>query len=276
MNIIETENISFKYTDNGQKALNDITISIKKGEFTAIVGHNGSGKSTLAKHFNALFTPFEGVVIVDGIKTTDEEQLFNIRGKVGMVFQNPDNQIVGTVVEEDVAFGPENLGIPPVEIAQRVDKSLKTVDMEQYRKRAPHQLSGGQKQRVSIAGILAMNPQCIVLDEATSMLDPKGRAELLKTITTLNRDSNTTIINITHFMEEAAAADRVIIMCDGKIFMDGTPREVFSDREKLRKTGLDVPPVSRFVQELAQHGVDINTDIISEQECIQAIEELLT
>ncbi|MCL2014436.1 MAG: energy-coupling factor transporter ATPase [Oscillospiraceae bacterium] len=272
--LIETENLSYKYPRGKDNALNGINVTINKGEFTAVVGHNGSGKSTLAKHFNALLLPDAGVVTVDGVETANQGQLFNIRTKIGMVFQNPDNQIVGTVVEEDVAFGPENLGIAPDEIARRVDKALATVDMEQYRKRAPHQLSGGQKQRVSIAGILAMNPECIVLDEATSMLDPKGRKELLQAMTSLNK-SGTTIVNITHFMEEAAIADRVIIMKDGNILLDGTPREVFADREILLNAGLDVPPVSRFVKEIAGLGLEINDNVISEQECVEAIETLL-
>ena len=272
--LIETENLSYKYPRGKDNALNGINVTINKGEFTAVVGHNGSGKSTLAKHFNALLLPDAGVVTVDGVETANQGQLFNIRTKIGMVFQNPDNQIVGTVVEEDVAFGPENLGIAPDEIARRVDKALATVDMEQYRKRAPHQLSGAQKQRVSIAGILAMNPECIVLDEATSMLDPKGRKELLQAMTSLNK-SGTTIVNITHFMEEAAIADRVIIMKDGNILLDGTPREVFADREILLNAGLDVPPVSRFVKEIAGLGLEINDNVISEQECVEAIETLL-
>ena len=237
------ENVTFAYGEDkeGLVAIKNLNLNINKGEFVAILGHNGSGKSTLAKHFNAILVPTEGKITVDSIDTADEEQTHALRRRVGMVFQNPDNQIVATIVEEDVAFAPENLGVPPEEIRERVDKALEAVGMSEYKNHAPHKLSGGQKQRVAIAGVLAMNPECIVLDEPTAMLDPKGREQVMNTIVSLAREKGITVILITHFMEEAALCDRVVVMNDGEIFLDGTPKEVFSKRSELKSVGLTVP-----------------------------------
>ena len=253
--LIQFHNVSFEYNHDNEDAdtvavLHQINLSVKEGDFVAVLGHNGSGKSTLAKHINAILQPTEGVVTVDSIDTSNEEMIFEIRQRVGMVFQNPDNQIVATVVEEDVAFGPENLGVPPAEIRQRVDDALKDVEMYQFREHAPHQLSGGQKQRVAIAGIIAMRPKCIVLDEPTAMLDPRGRREVMKTIQTLNKEHGTTVIFITHFMDEAVQANRVVVIDGGKVLLDDTPKAVFSQVAQLKAVGLDVPQVTELAYEL--------------------------
>ena len=260
----------------GQVVLKGLDLTIPAGEFAAVLGHNGSGKSTLAKHFNAILLPTEGDVVVCGINTKDEDRLFDIRQQVGMVFQNPDNQIVATIVEEDVAFALENLGVPPEEIRRRVDEALKAVDMYEYREHAPHQLSGGQKQRVAIAGILAMRPEFIILDEPTAMLDPQGRREVLRTVKELNRDFGTTVVLITHYMDEAVQAGRVVIIDDGRILRDGTPKEVFTQVELLKSVGLDVPQVTELVYELRKAGVDLPLDILTEDECYEALKKLLT
>lgn len=259
----------------GYLVLKGLDMTIPAGQFVAVLGHNGSGKSTLAKHFNAILTPTGGDVIVCGINTKDEDRLFDIRQQVGMVFQNPDNQIVATIVEEDVAFALENLGVPPAEIRKRVDDALKEVDMYEYREHAPHQLSGGQKQRVAIAGILAMRPDFIVLDEPTAMLDPKGRSEVIRTIKELNKSFHTTVVLITHYMEEAVQADRVVVVDSGKILRDGTPKEVFAEVELLKSVGLDVPQVTELVYELRQEGIDLPQDILTEDECYEALKKLL-
>ncbi len=260
----------------GQVVLKGLDLTIPAGEFVAVLGHNGSGKSTLAKHFNAILLPTEGDVVVCGINTKDEDRLFDIRQQVGMVFQNPDNQIVATIVEEDVAFALENLGVPPEEIRRRVDEALKAVDMYEYREHAPHQLSGGQKQRVAIAGILAMRPDFIILDEPTAMLDPQGRREVLRTVKELNRDFGTTVVLITHYMDEAVQAGRVVVIDDGRILRDGTPKEVFTQVELLKSVGLDVPQVTELVYELRKAGVDLPLDILTEDECYEALKKLLT
>ena len=260
----------------GQVVLKGLDLTIPAGEFAAVLGHNGSGKSTLAKHFNAILLPTEGDVVVCGINTKDEDRLFDIRQQVGMVFQNPDNQIVATIVEEDVAFALENLGVPPEEIRRRVDEALKAVDMYEYREHAPHQLSGGQKQRVAIAGILAMRPDFIILDEPTAMLDPQVRREVLRTVKELNRDFGTTVVLITHYMDEAVQAGRVVVIDDGRILRDGTPKEVFTQVELLKSVGLDVPQVTELVYELRKAGVDLPLDILTEDECYEALKKLLT
>lgn len=276
---IRAERLFFEYVDEESgirvPVLKDLNLTINQGEFVAVLGHNGSGKSTLAKHFNAVLLPTTGKVFVNGIDTSDEEKLFEIRQHVGMVFQNPDNQIVATIVEEDVAFALENLGVEPTEIRRRVDEVLKQVEMYEYREHAPHQLSGGQKQRVAIAGILAMRPDCIVLDEPTAMLDPKGRREVLKTIRQLNRDFGTTVILITHYMDEAVKADRVVVMDDGKILLDGTPKEVFPQVELLKSVGLDVPQVTELIYELKKEGLDLPDDVLTEDECVEVLKNLL-
>ena len=276
--LIKTEHLTFEY-DNGEAGrslvLKEIDFAVQKGEFVAVLGHNGSGKSTLAKHFNAILLPTEGTVTVAGIDTKDEDRLFDIRQQVGMVFQNPDNQIVATVVEEDVAFGPENMGVEPAEIRRRVDDALRAVDMYGYREHSPHQLSGGPKQRVAIAGVIAMRPGCIVLDEPTAMLDPKGRREVLKTIHALNRDYGTTVVLITHFMDEAVSADRVVVVDNGQILTQGTPREVFSQVELLKQAGLDVPQVTELAFELRKAGIELPADILTEEECAAALTMLL-
>ncbi len=246
--MIKTENLCFSYKE-GKNVLDHVNIHIKKGEFVAILGHNGSGKSTLAKHFNALFVPEEGKVYSDGIDTCDEDKLFDIRQNVGMVFQNPDNQIVAAIVEEDVAFAAENLGVPPQEIRERVDWALGVVGLSDYALSAPHLLSGGQKQKVAIAGILAMKPECIVLDEPTAMLDPKGRRDVMKTLRKLNADG-ITIVLVTHNMDEAVQADRIIVMAQGKVIKKGAPREVFQQVEEIRRLGLDVPQVTELMYDL--------------------------
>ncbi|SDM68498.1 energy-coupling factor transporter ATPase [Acetanaerobacterium elongatum] len=273
--LIQTEDLNFSY-EGGEgypdvKVLEGITLNISAGEFVAVLGHNGSGKSTLAKHFNAILLPSGGKVYIDGIDTALEERIYDIRQRVGMVFQNPDNQIVATVVEEDVAFALENLGVPPAEIRERVDEALKSVGMYDYRERAPYQLSGGQKQRVAIAGIIAMRPRCIVLDEPTAMLDPSGRREVLKTIRRLNRDFGITIVLITHYMDEAARADRVVVMDAGLVVLDGTPREVFMHIGQLKEIGLDVPQVTELSAMLKENGMNLPDGILFEDECVEAI-----
>lgn len=277
----QAKQLWFHYTDeNGERTspdiLKDISLSIDKGDFVALLGHNGSGKSTFAKHMNAILLPSAGTMTVDGIDTKDESQRFTLRSHVGMVFQNPDNQIVATIVEEDVAFGPENLGIPPKEIRERVDDALKAVEMYDYREHAPSQLSGGQKQRVAIAGIIAMRPDCIVLDEPTAMLDPSGRREVMNTIHMLNREYGITIVLITHYMEEAAQANRVVVMDDGKVVLDNTPKEVFSHVETLKKIGLDVPQVTELAYRLQQAGCPVDVHMISEEECVASLTKLLS
>lgn len=254
-----------------KRAIDDVNIEIQEGSFVAILGHNGSGKSTLAKHMNGILLPSEGNVWITDIDTTIENRLLDIRKKVGMVFQNPDNQIIGNIVEEDVAFGPENIGVPTKEIWKRVDESLKAVGMEAYRMRSPNRLSGGQKQRVAIAGIMAMRPRCIVLDEPTAMLDPDGRKEVIQTIRDLNRSEKITVLLITHYMEEVISADRVIVMDQGKVVMDGTPKEVFSKVERLRELHLDVPTVTELAYELEQAGVDIPSGILDIDELMKGL-----
>lgn len=281
MNIISARDVVYSYKTRGDSgsdgqpendaALCGINIDIRQGEHVAIIGHNGSGKSTLAKHFNALLVPSSGTVLVDGIDTRDGRMLWNIRQIAGMVFQNPDNQLVASVVEEDVAFGPENLGIPPEEIRKRVDEALKAVGMWEHAKKAPHLLSGGQKQRVAIAGIIAMRPKCIILDEPTAMLDPVGRQEVMKTVKKLNREEGITVINITHFMDEAVASDRVFVMDHGKIVMHGTPREVFKNVEELKKLGLDVPQVTELAYLLKKEGYEIPVDVLTVEEMVELI-----
>lgn len=279
MNIIEVKELEFEYKnydDEGNeieanKVLKGINLSVPKGQFVAVLGHNGCGKSTLAKHFNGILTATKGTVLVNGIDASDDDRIFDIRQNVGMVFQNPDNQLVATLVEEDVAFALENLGVPQAEIRERVDEALKTVSMYDYREHSPHQLSGGQKQRVAIAGILAMRPECIVLDEPTAMLDPKGRKEVMKTIKLLN-SHGITIILITHYMDEAAQAQRVIVMDDGKIVMDDVPKKIFSQVEKIKSYALDVPQVTELMYELKKSGADVSLEILDENE---ALDELL-
>lgn len=282
MDIIKVENLCYDYItrdDEGKitersTALNGVNLNVPEGQFLAVLGHNGCGKSTLAKHFNAILTPTSGKVTVNGIDTSDEERLFDIRQTVGMVFQNPDNQLVATIVEEDVAFAPENLGVEPAEIRRRVDDALKQVDMYEFRDHAPHQLSGGQKQRVAIAGIIAMRPRCIVMDEPTAMLDPKGRREVMKTLMHLNKEQGITVILITHYMEEAARADRVVVMDKGMVLMDDEPHKIFSRSEELRCVGLDVPQVTELCCMLREKGVDVSNEIIFEDECADAIAAL--
>ena len=274
MNLIETKDTVFSYVDEDGQApivLNGVSLSIEQGSFVAILGHNGSGKSTLAKHMNAVLLPTGGKVYVDGMDTLDEDKLLEIRRTIGMVFQNPDNQIVANVVEEDVAFAPENLGIPPEEIRQRVDKALALVGMSEYSQHAPHKLSGGQKQRIAIAGVIAMKPRCIVLDEPTAMLDPIGREEVLNTIRSLNRDTGATIVLITHHMDEAALADRLVVMSKGSIAYDGTPKEIFAEVEGLRSIGLTVPETVGLLWELREAGLDLPLDAISVEDCAKVL-----
>ena len=281
MSYIHIKGLEFSYINEAEEppvkntVLKGIDLDIEKGEFVAVLGHNGSGKSTLAKCINAINLPEKGEVVVDGLDTIREENLLPIRKRVGMVFQNPDNQIVATIVEEDVAFALENLGVEPKEIRTRVDEALKTVGMYEYRMHAPHKLSGGQKQRVAIAGIIAMEPDCIVLDEPTAMLDPKGRSEVMRTIKMLNKEKGVTIILITHYMEEAAQADRVVVIDGGEKIMDSVPKKVFSQVEVMRNLGLDVPQVTEIADFLNKQGYDISSEIITEDECVQALYELL-
>ena len=275
-NFAESLNLDFKYDGEEEFVLKDINLSFKQGEMTAVLGHNGCGKSTFAKHLNAILLPSGGTVYIDGIDTKNENRIYDIRQRVGMVFQNPDNQIVATIVEEDVAFALENLGVEPNEIRRRVDEALKAVGMYEYRMHAPHQLSGGQKQRVAIAGIIAMRPRCIVLDEPTAMLDPKGRSEVMKTVKELNSKYGITIILITHYMEEAAQCERIIVMDKGKVLMDDSPKQVFSRVEELKAVGLDVPQVTELIYELNKYGLNIDTHIINENECCEALLTLLS
>ena len=276
--MIKCDNVSFKYRANEEEeeryAVNGVNFEVEKGEFLVILGHNGSGKSTIAKHMNALLVPSEGTVIVDNLNTLDPNNLWEIRSVSGMVFQNPDNQLVATIVEEDAAFGPENLGVAPEEIRSRVDESLKKVGMYEYRRHAPHLLSGGQKQRVAIAGVLAMKPKCIIFDEPTAMLDPSGRKEVLKNIKEINKNYGITIVLITHYMDEAAQADRVIVMDDGKIILEGKPREVFSNVKQMKDIGLDVPQVTELCYELKNSGINIDTNILNVDEMVNAICQL--
>ncbi len=272
--IIKIENVSFKYSeDDNNLALKEVSLNIKEGEFVAILGHNGSGKSTLAKLVNSLLLPTEGKIYVKEMDTSDDEKLWEIRQSAGMVFQNPDNQLVATIVEEDVAFGPENQGVDPKEIRQRVDESLKAVGMYEYRKRPPHLLSGGQKQRIAIAGILALNSECIILDEPTAMLDPSGRKEVMDTIKLLNKQGKT-ILLITHYMDEAVEADRVVIMDNGQIKMQGTPKEVFRNVTEIKRYGLDVPQVTELSQALALEGINVSGDIIRIKELVNELCQL--
>ncbi len=277
-NIIEIKDLRFSYpAEEGKEpaeVLKGIDLDIKEGEFTAILGHNGSGKSTLAKHMNAILLPTSGKVIVDGIDTADESRLFELRQQAGMVFQNPDNQIVSSVVEEDVAFALENLGVPYEEMRRRVDEALRSVNMYDYRLHSPAQLSGGQKQRIAIAGIIAMEPKCIILDEPTAMLDPRGRKEVMAVIKKMNREKGVTIVLITHYMDEAAQCGRVVVMDKGRIVLDDTPRAVFSHVDKIKKIGLDVPQVTELAWELKKAGYDISSEIITEEECVDAIKKL--
>ena len=279
MSIVETKNLKFEYIrrdDEGNvegitTAIDDVSLEIKQGDFIAILGHNGSGKSTLAKHINAILYPTEGTVWVDGMNTTDEAHLWDIRQEAGMVFQNPDNQIIGQVVEEDVGFGPENLGVPTEEIWQRVEESLKAVGMYEFRKYSPNKLSGGQKQRVSIAGVIAMHPKCIILDEPTAMLDPNGRKEVIRAVRALNDVEEITVILITHYMEEIIHADKVFVMDEGKIAMQGTPREIFSQVEQLKKLRLDVPQVTLLSYELQKRGIPLPDGILTREELVSAL-----
>ena len=276
--IIKTEHLEFRYTDAEGVTpivLDGVDLEIRQGSFVAVLGHNGSGKSTLAKHLNAVLLPSGGKVYVLGMDTVDERDLLDIRRTVGMVFQNPDNQIVANVVEEDVAFAPENLGVPSDEIRRRVDDALKAVGMYEYREHAPHLLSGGQKQRVAIAGVIAMQPRCIVLDEPTAMLDPIGRADVLRTIRALNREKGITVVLITHHMDEAAQADRLVVMAKGKVVADGAPKQVFQDVEGLKAVGLTVPQTTQLLWELRQEGLNVPLDALSDEECAEALRDLL-
>ena len=282
MSIVKADGLSFDYirrdeegnVDSIENALKDVNLSIKQGDFVAVLGHNGSGKSTFAKHLNSLLIPTEGTVWVDGMDTTDEKCVWDIRQTAGMVFQNPDNQIIGTVVEEDVGFGPENMGVPTDEIWERVEKALKAVGMYEFRNASPNKLSGGQKQRVAIAGIVAMKPKCIVLDEPTAMLDPNGRKEVIKTLHELNKKENVTVILITHYMDEVVDADRVVVMDDGKVVMDGTPREIFSQVDRLKELRLDVPQVTQVAYDLKKKGVALSGGILTIEELVDALCQL--
>lgn len=269
--LIEIQNVSYAYEDAAAKALNSVSLTINDGEFVAVVGHNGSGKSTLAKHLNALLLPTEGKVLVDGMDTADEADTLSIRQRVGMVFQNPDNQLVTTIVEEDVAFGPENIGVPGNEIRTRVDRALAAVGMEKYAHSAPNMLSGGQKQRIAIAGMLAMQPKVLVLDEATAMLDPKGRRDIIDLVTKLHRENGITVVMITQYMEEAIGADRVAVMSGGELILEGTPKEVFSQDEFLHKHRLDVPVMQQLANRLNARGANLPKSILSVEEMAQAI-----
>ena len=283
MKIIKADNVVYEYIRRDEegnvegitKAVNDVSLDIEQGQFIAILGHNGSGKSTLAKHMNAILNPTEGTLWVDGMDTKDEDNIWKVRQTAGMVFQNPDNQIIGQVVEEDVGFGPENMGIPTEEIWQRVEESLRAVGMYEYRKYSPNKLSGGQKQRVSIAGVLAMHPKCIVLDEPTAMLDPSGRKEVIRAVRGLNQVEGVTLILITHYMEEVVDADRVIVMDDGHIVMDGTPKEIFSRVEELKQYRMDVPQVTELAWELKKKGIPLPDGILRKSELLDALVPLL-
>jgi len=281
MDMLKVEKLSFEYirrdedgnVESINKAIDEVTLNVKKGDFIAVLGANGSGKSTLAKHINALLYPTEGSVWVNGLNTAEEQNIWEIRQSAGMVFQNPDNQIIATVVEEDVGFGPENLGIPTEEIWERVEKSLEAVGMLDYRKASPNKLSGGQKQRVAIAGIMAMKPQCIILDEPTAMLDPNGRKEVISTVRELNKKENVTLVLITHHMDEVIHADRVFVMDQGRIVMEGTPREIFSKVEDIKKYRLDVPQVTELAFELRKEGINLPQGILTVEEFITALDE---
>ena len=280
--MIRAENVTFDYesmdeegnVESRKRAVNHVNLEIQSGQFIAVLGHNGSGKSTFAKHINALLTPTEGTLWVEGMNTRDESELWNIRQNAGMVFQNPDNQIIGTIVEEDVGFGPENLGVPTDEIWQRVEESLKAVGMYKYRKHSPNKLSGGQKQRVAIAGVMAMHPRCIVLDEPTAMLAPHGRKSVIETVKKLNKEEGITVILITHYMEEVIEADHVFVMDDGNLVMDGTPREVFSQVEKLKELRLDVPQATLLAYELQKKGFPLRDGILSNEELVEELCQL--
>ena len=284
--IIKTEKLGFTYNDNSDSfgrdipALHDVSISIERGSYVAILGHNGSGKSTLAKLLNMILTPTVGKIYIDGIDITakdfTEDDVFDIRRKIGMVFQNPDNQLVATVVEEDVAFGPENLGLPREEIRKRVDSSLRLVGMTEYARHAPHKLSGGQKQRIAIAGIIAMKPNVIIFDESTAMLDPQGRREVVEIMEKLNKEEGITVLNITHYMEEAARAERVIVINDGAIALDGIPRDVFAKVDKLRRMGLEAPQGNELVLELKNAGLNIKGESLTESECVETLYKFLS
>lgn len=275
--MIKTMDLCFRYADEKDPdkfALKNINLQIEEGEFVVIIGHNGSGKSTLSKLFNGIYLPTTGKIYIDGIDTCDEEKIWEIRKTAGMVFQNPDNQLVATIVEEDVAFGPENLGVPSEEIRERVDQALKTVRMEAYRRKAPHHLSGGQKQRVAIAGILAMKPRCIIFDEPTAMLDPSGRKEVVETILHLNKVEKMTVVHVTHYMDEAVDADRIIVMDKGQIVLQGTPKHVFSKVERLKEIGLDVPQVTLLSHELSKKGYKTSSENLTVEELVNELCQL--
>ena len=275
--MIKAENLFFRYEDEQDSekyALKNINMHIKEGEFVVIIGHNGSGKSTLSKLFNGIYLPTSGKILIDGLDTSDEELLWEIRKRAGMVFQNPDNQLVATIVEEDVAFGPENLGLPSEEIRKRVDEALETVKMSEYKRKPPHHLSGGQKQRVAIAGILAMKPRCIIFDEPTAMLDPSGRREVIQTIHHLNQSEKMTIVHVTHYMDEAVDADRIIVMDGGEIVLEGSPKVVFSQVDKLKKIGLDVPQVTLLSYELKKLGYNISDSNLTVDELVNNLCQL--
>lgn len=274
--MLTADNITFSYGNDGVNAVEDLSMHVERGEFVAVLGANGCGKSTLAKHFNAILLPQKGTVLVEDMSTADEETLLQLRQKVGMVFQNPDNQIVATVVEEDVAFALENLGVPPDEMRTRIDEAMTMTGVYKFREKAPHKLSGGQKQRVAIAGVVAMRPDCLVLDEATAMLDPIGRDKVMRTVRRLNDEFGITVVEITHYMEEAAHADRVIVMDGGKIAMEGTPKEVFSQVEKVRSLRLDVPQAAELCHALTEAGCPMPEDITTTEECVAALYRLLT
>lgn len=281
--MIEAKNLTFIYREEDiesgkvreEEVLKGLDLKIEKGTFTAVLGHNGSGKSTLAKHMNAILLPSGGKMYVGGMDTSDEENALNIRRQAGMVFQNPDNQMVAAIVEDEVAFAPENLGVEPKEIRRRVDECLDIVNMTKFAESSPSKLSGGQKQRVAIAAVLAMNPEILILDEPTAMLDPKGRSEVIKTIKMLNRERGMTVVLITHYMDEAAQADRTVVMDNGRIVLDGTPREVFSHVEQMKALGLDVPQVTLLAHELRMSGIDIPDDVLTVEECFTALEKVL-
>lgn len=283
MGIVKASKLIFEYirrdeeenVEEVKRAINDVDVDIKKGDFVAVLGHNGSGKSTFAKHINGILMPSEGTVWVSGMDTRDEEHIWDVRKAAGMVFQNPDNQIIGNVVEEDVGFGPENMGIPTEEIWRRVDESLEAVGMTAYRLQSPNKLSGGQKQRVAIAGVMAMRPQCIILDEPTAMLDPNGRKEVIRTLRKLNRVEKITVLLITHYMEEAVHADRIIVMDDGRIVMDGKPREIFSRVKELKSHGLDVPQATELAWELKEAGMPLGDGILGRRELVEQLVPLL-
>ena len=278
--IIEIKNVSYEYSNQDEEgvsytAVKNLSLNIDRGSFTVILGHNGSGKSTLAKMLNGLYKPTFGDIFIDGINTRDEETEIEVKRRVGMVFQNPDNQLIASIVEEDVAFGPENLGLEPPVIRERVKNALKAVGMEEYANSTPHRLSGGQKQRIAIAGIIAMEPECLVLDEPTAMLDPKGRREIISTLHKLNSEKGITVILITHYMEEAENADRVLVMNDGEIIKDATPKEVFMDVELLKSVGLDVPQTTELLYNLQKHGFNVNTNVISITDTAKEIAKVL-